>query len=117
MTKQNTGTRMIRLAVGLASGAAALIAMMAAGATPVAAAPEPSRVTICHFDGHAGDFVTRSAKAAGTGLCDYFGGTALEVAAQGCENGHKAAPFNFPGLYPGETYTCQDGHLQHGASH
>ena len=51
-----------------------------------------NKVTICHFQGHIGDFVTfRSMDhPGGNSACDNQGGYVLEVGANGCENGHEA---------------------------
>jgi hypothetical protein len=103
----------IKFSVPLAAGAFLLIL----AAAPEAKADESDKVTICHFSGHAGalipDFVTRSTRDSGSNLlCAFFGGEPIEVSANACENGHAALPFNFPGLYPGEIYTCQDGGKQ-----
>ncbi len=63
------------------------------------------KVTICHFGGHVGDFVTFNSEATGTGACDNMGGNAITVAQPACENGHQAAKIF-------TNRSCADGNLQ-----
>jgi len=48
------------------------------------------KVTICHFDGHDGDFVTNNWITLGNPVCDNEGGNAIVVASAACEFGHSA---------------------------
>jgi len=48
------------------------------------------KVTICHFDEHAGDFVTNNWITLGNPVCENAGGNAIVVASAGCEFGHSA---------------------------
>ena len=71
---------------------------------PPAESEAAARVTICHFGGHNGDFVTfRSGDNLPTVVCDNEGGNAIKVAERGCERGHQAAP---------RFRSCADGDLQ-----
>ena len=75
--------------------AAAIFVAMASflvSATPraVEASQGLHKVTICHFAGHKGDFVTNNWITLGVPQCVANGGEGLVVAPQGCENGHGA---------------------------
>ena len=52
----------------------------------------PAKVTICHFNGHVGDFVTNNSisNPSGQPLCDSKGGNAIQVSPSACKNGHQA---------------------------
>jgi len=96
-----------RISIGLFVVAAILL-LNGAGSSPAAAGQE-SRVTICHFPGHDGDFVTFNAESnpAGNPLCDARGGNAITVSESGCEHGHQAASDPAAG-----NRTCADGASQ-----
>lgn len=66
------------------------------------AAPGLHKVTVCHFAGHEGDFVTNNWITAGTPACGNAGGNAIVVAPQGCEQGHAAAALYGRTCYQGE---------------
>ncbi len=70
---------------------AGLIVSAMVFARPVASqAAGPHKVTICHFAGHQGDFVTNNWITIGNPVCDREGGNNMVVAPSGCENGHNA---------------------------
>ena len=79
-----------------------ILASVAVGALVVLAPTRPAtagtpaglgeQVSICHFAGHAGDFVTFNAASPGNNpLCDIRGGNAITVGRPACKNGHQAA--------------------------
>lgn len=63
-------------------------------------------VTICHFNGHDGDFVTLNSQASPNNFCVNRGGNPITVGENACENGHRAETLARFGL------DCSDGHLQ-----
>ena len=76
-----------------------------------ASAAAPAKVTICHFNGHVGDFVTNNSigNPAGQPLCDSEGGNAIHVAPSACKNGHQAEARRETGFK-----NCDDGDNQPG---
>ena len=85
--------------------AAASLLMGAGNSTPSNKATATGKVTICHLNGHNGDFVTFRTKTSSTIYCDYLGGQAIEVSQSACEEGHHAAQIF-------EQRSCADGDLQ-----
>ena len=63
------------------------------------------QVTVCHFNGHDGDFVTFNNidHPDGQPQCEAKGGNALVIAESSCGKGHGAEEFYF---------TCSEGYLQ-----
>ena len=61
-----------------------------------------NQVTICHFNGHAGDFVTFN--RTNTIVCNNEGGNAIRTGVKACKKGHRANEARFR--------TCDDGDLQ-----
>ena len=63
------------------------------------------KVTVCHFNGHNGDFVTFNSidHPNGNPVCEAEGGSSIEITEQSCTNGHKAWE---------RYHACADGHLQ-----
>ncbi len=64
-----------------------------------------SQVTVCHFNGHNGDFVTFNNidHPNGQPQCDAQGGNALVIGENACGKGHGAEESFF---------ACSEGHLQ-----
>ena len=71
------------------------------------AVPNNSLVTICHFDDHAGDFVTfnSASNPDGNPLCALRGGVAITIPSVACQNGHNAQQ-----LFANRS--CMNGDLQ-----
>ena len=68
----------------------------------------PTAVTVCHFHGHDGDFVTIASEffSGGNRVCDNQFGNAITVSESACANGHDAQVLNPNGPRP---FTCADG--------
>ena len=74
--------------IGLVAAAAVLISPTS-GFTKAAFGGH--KVTICHYPGHVGDFVTFNWMTIGTPACSAdAGGNAIIVAPEACKNGHAA---------------------------
>ena len=89
----------------------ALALIPVVGLAILAFTPEPAleapggQVTICHFAGHLGDFVTYNSEQTGNPVCVREGGNAITVGQKACEKGHRAATRWL-------TRTCADRDLQ-----
>ena len=92
--------------ITLAIGSVALIAASFTAPSAFSAKDDNqgNQVTICHFGGHVGDFVTLNPEGR-TGLCDNRGGNAITVGEKACENGHSAEQIF-------SSRSCSDGILQ-----
>ena len=75
----------------LSVAAAVLMLVPSRDATAGTPASFSNQVSICHFAGHDGDFVTFNSAGNDNVLCDDRGGNAITVGRAACKNGHRAA--------------------------
>ena len=75
------------------------------GTSIAQAATAGDQVSICHFAGHDGDFVTFNSAGNNNTACLDLGGNAIKVGVPACKRGHNAQQVF-------ANRSCDDGDLQ-----
>ena len=95
-----------KLALSGILSVAAAVAMTSNTSSFAKGRDDANLVTICHFKGHDGDFVTLNSEASPNNFCVRRGGNPITVGENACRNGHGAEDFRPKNRF------CDDGHRQ-----